>query len=64
VTIELPYKVKDPSRKKKSKKPCHTFLVYQSGLVTQSGPDEEMMKEAYLEFMAVYEDVRDLVVKN
>jgi hypothetical protein len=63
VTIELPYKVKDPSRKKKSKKPCHTFLVYQSGLVTQSGPDEEMMKEAYLEFMAVYEDVRDLVVK-
>jgi hypothetical protein len=64
VTIELPYKVKDPSRKKKSKKPCHTFLVYQSGLVTQSGPDEEMMKEAYLEFMAVYEDVRDLVVKS
>jgi hypothetical protein len=64
VTIELPYKVKDPSRKKKSKKPCHTFLVYQSGLVTQSGPDEEMMKEAYLEFMAVYEDVREMVVKS
>jgi hypothetical protein len=64
VTIELPYKVKDPSRKKKSKKPCHTFLVYQSGLVTQSGPDEEMMKEAYLEFMTVYDDVRELVVKN
>jgi len=64
VTIELPYKVKDPSRKKKSKKPCHTFLVYQSGLVTQSGPDEEMMKEAYLEFMAVYENVRDLVIKS
>jgi hypothetical protein len=64
VTIELPYKVKDPSRKKKSKKPCHTFLVYQSGLVTQSGPDEEMMKEAYLEFMAVYDDVRELVGKN
>ena len=63
VTIELPYKVKDPSRKKKSKKPCHTFLVYQSGLVTQSGPDEEMLKEAYLEFMAVYEDVREMVVK-
>ena len=63
VTIELPYKVKDPARKKKSKKPCHTFLVYQSGLVTQSGPDEEMMKEAYLEFMAVYEDGRDCVVK-
>jgi hypothetical protein len=63
VTIELPYKVKDPLKKKKSKKPCHTFLVYQSGLVTQSGPDEDMMKEAYLEFMTVYEDIRDLVVK-
>lgn len=63
VTIELPYKVKDPSKKKKSKKPCHTFLVYQSGLVTQSGPDEDMMKEAYLEFMSVYDEVRDLVAK-
>lgn len=63
VTIELPYKVKDPNRKKKSKKPCHTFLVYQSGLVTQSGPDEDMMKEAYLEFMSVYENIRELVVK-
>ena len=63
VTIELPYQVKDPSRKKKSKKPCHTFLIYQSGLVTQSGPDEEMMKEAYLEFMSVYEEIRDLVAK-
>jgi hypothetical protein len=59
VTIELPYVVKDPSKKKKSKKPCHTFLVYQSGLVTQSGPDEEMMKEAYLEFLSVYEDFKD-----
>ena len=64
VTIELPYKVKDPSRKKKSKRPCHTFLVYQSGLVTQSGPDEDMMKEAYLEFMNVYDGVRDLVMKR
>jgi hypothetical protein len=64
VTIELPYKVKDPNRKKKSKKPCHTFLVYQSGLVTQSGPDEDMMKDAYLEFMKVYDNVRDLVIKK
>lgn len=61
VTIELPYVVRDPTRKKKSKKPCHTFLIYQSGLVTQSGPDEELMKEAYLEFICVYEEIRDLV---
>jgi hypothetical protein len=59
VTVELPYVVKDPLKKKKSKKPCHTFLVYQSGLVTQSGPDEDMMKEAYLEFMMVYEEFKD-----
>ena len=64
VTVELPYVVKDPSRKKKSKKPCHTFLIYQSGLVTQSGPDEEMMKEAYLEFMFVFDDIKDLVLKK
>jgi hypothetical protein len=64
VTVELPYVVKDPNRKKKSKKPCHTFLIYQSGLVTQSGPDEEMMKEAYLEFMCVFEDIKDKVMKN
>jgi TATA-box binding protein (TBP) (component of TFIID and TFIIIB) len=64
VTVELPYVVKDPTRKKKSKKPCHTFLIYQSGLVTQSGPDEEMMKEAYLEFMCVFEDIKDLVMKK
>jgi hypothetical protein len=63
VTIELPYVMKDPSKKKKSKKPCHTFLIYQSGLVTQSGPDEDMMKEAYLEFMRVYDSVRDQVIK-
>jgi hypothetical protein len=63
VTIELPYIVKDPTKKKKSKKPCHTFLIYQSGLVTQSGPDEDMMKQAYLEFMCVYEEIRDLVAK-
>jgi hypothetical protein len=64
VTVELPYVVKDPSRKKKSKKPCHTFLIYQSGLVTQSGPDEEMMKEAYLEFMCVFEDIKENVMKK
>ena len=63
VTIELPYVMKDPSKKKKSKKPCHTFLIYQSGLVTQSGPDEEMMKEAYLDFMRVYESVKEQVMK-
>lgn len=63
VTVELPYVVKDPTKKKKSKKPCHTFLIYQSGLVTQSGPDEEMMKEAYLEFMCVFEDIKDVVMK-
>lgn len=64
VTVELPYVVKDPLKKKKSKKPCHTFLVYQSGLVTQSGPDEEMMKEAYLEFISVYEEFKDAIEKE
>lgn len=64
VTVELPYVVKDMSKKKKHKKPCHTFLIYQSGLVTQSGPDEDMMKEAYIDFMTIFNEVKEIVMKK
>jgi hypothetical protein len=53
VTIELPY---PPSSctgvfaKKKGKVPHSTFLVYKSGLVTQSGPGGVIMEEAYYKF--------------
>lgn len=39
-----------PAGRRKNKEPRHTFIVYQSGLVTQSGPDEALMKEPYERF--------------
>ena len=53
VTIELPY---DPPpgtaiKRRKNKVPHHTFLVYRSGSVTQSGPGGQLMHDAYYLFM-------------
>jgi hypothetical protein len=64
VTIELPYQVEKETKKRKNKKPCHSFLVYQSGLVTQSGPDEDLMKQAYKHFISIFNEVRDDVIKS
>lgn len=63
VTIELPYQVEKETKKRKNKKPCHSFLVYQSGLVTQSGPDEDLMKQAYKHFISIFNEVRNEVIK-
>jgi len=53
VTIELPYVVPENLRiiHTRKKLPCHTFLIYRSGIVTQSGPTEELVCEAYYHFM-------------
>ena len=53
VTIELPYEIPNSHiiKKRKNKVPHHTFLVYRSGSVTQSGPGGEIMREAYYLFM-------------
>lgn len=66
VTIELPYEVPEQHRamRKKNKNPCHIFLVYMSGLVTQSGPGEELMCEAYYRFNATINSIRDLIFKD
>jgi len=55
VTIELPY---DPPagtsiKRRKNKIPHHTFLVYRSGSVTQSGPGGPLMRDAYYLFMQI-----------
>lgn len=59
VTIVLPYDLPENSfiNKKKKKVPHHTFLVYRSGSVTQSGPGEELMREAYYLFMNTIKDL-------
>ena len=65
VTIELPYELPEESKrmKKRSKRPCHTFLVYKSGLVTQSGPGEELMRDAYNLFKRTIMELRPFITK-
>lgn len=65
VTIELPYDSSDDSKvtRRKDKVPCHTFLVYKSGLVTQSGPNEELMCEAYYIFNDTINQLREKIMK-
>jgi len=66
VTVKLPYKfVGRPKQwsKKKNNKTCHTFLVYKSGTVTQSGPNEELMEKPYYLFMYTILSMRELIEK-
>lgn len=60
VTIEVPYEPErqESIKKKKNKVPHHTFLVYRSGAVTQSGPSVEMMREIYYLFMNTISDIQ------
>lgn len=60
VTIELPYEIPEGMKitRRKDRVPCHTFLVYRSGLVTQSGPNEELMKPAYILFNETINSIR------
>lgn len=53
VTIELPYEppANTVIKRRKNKIPHHTFLVYRSGSVTQSGPGGNLMRDAYYLFM-------------
>jgi hypothetical protein len=61
VTVELPYVCTNEARRKKKKIPHHTFLIYHTGSVTQSGPGGEMMREVYCLFMATIESLRDRI---
>lgn len=63
VTIELPYEPREGTsiKRRKNKIPHHTFLVYKSGSVTQSGPGGELMKEAYYSFMNLIVQLRPYI---
>lgn len=66
VTIELPY---DPPsgtaiKRRKNKIPHHTFLVYRSGSITQSGPGGKLMEEAYYLFMNTIAQLRPYIEYN
>lgn len=60
VTISVPYIAeKGEIIKRKSKNNCISFMIYRSGIVTQSGPSPELMKESYYEFMKFINQHRD-----
>jgi hypothetical protein len=63
VTIELPYEPPPEIaiKRRKNKIPHHTFLVYKSGSVTQSGPGGELMRQAYYSFMTTISQLRPLI---
>jgi len=63
VTIELPYEPSEEQSmiRKKKKVFRHTFLVYKSGLVTQSGPNEDLMEDAYNLFIQAIHEIRSHV---
>jgi len=63
VTISLPYELTEEMKKvrRKNKKSCHTFMVYKSGIVTQSGPNVDMMREAYIKFNNIIQSIKDTI---
>ena len=64
VKIKLPYIPDDDegSVRRKNKVPCHCFLVYKSGVVTQTGPGEEKMREAYDRFWKSILEIKDKIM--
>lgn len=66
VTIELPYESLENSaiKRRKNKVPHHTFLVYRSGSVTQSGPGGKEMERAYYLFMSLICELRPYIEYN
>lgn len=62
VKIKLPYIPEEEGTRKKNKVPCHCFLVYKSGVVTQTGPGEEKMKEPYERFWKCILGIKDKII--
>lgn len=65
VTIELPYIPSDDYiKKKKNRVPHHSFLVYKSGSVTQSGPNTKEMENVYYLFMKTIQEIKDAIKQS
>jgi hypothetical protein len=66
VTISLPYELPESERntRRKNKATRHTFMVHKSGIVTQSGPNINLMREAYYLFMTTIMEIRDLIIQE
>ena len=61
VTITLPYE-QDTKETITRKGNCvHSWMVYKSGIVTQSGPSPALMKDVYYKFMEFINTIRDQI---
>lgn len=63
VAISLPYPAdqKTSHIRKRKTNPCHTFMVYQSGNVTQSGPNNKLMSEAFEKFKNIINEMQEKI---
>ncbi len=62
VTVNLPYSIPENLKERiisKKIRKKHTFLVYKSGFVTQSGPCPELDQEAYIKFNNTMKLIKD-----
>ncbi len=66
VTIHLPYELPASARnvRRKNKPTRHTFMVHKSGIVTQSGPNINLMRDAYYDFMSTIMQIRDMIIQE
>jgi len=66
VTISLPYEIDQTSDtvRRKNKLPRHTFMVHKSGIVTQSGPNIDLMRGAYYRFMMTIVQIRPQIIQK
>lgn len=65
VKIQLPYEqLHTKLIRRKDRPTCHTFMVYKSGKVTQSGPNQELMKEVYYLFLQTISEIKPLIIDN
>ncbi len=65
VTISLPYELTDEDGGRRKNKPTrHTFTVHKSGIVTQSGPNIDLMRSAYYRFMTTIMQIRNFIIQE
>ena len=67
VTVVLPYSEEtenEVSIRRKNKRRCHTFLVYKSGLVTQSSGGGPSTRDAYYLFNNTVKELKSIIMRN
>lgn len=58
VLIEMQFKANDPDIRRKKNSGAVKFMVYQSGKVTQSGPNEHLNRVAYKRLMPILHQIK------